>query len=259
MLLPAGLSLESVFGYLDRAGKGFVLDADLWRLLRDFGGTPPAGSVVALVRDLQLRQRFDSVTLPGQLSFREVGTLIFSIGSPEHKAICSAASDAEARSILYLLKYSEPCPRCGMRAQRDADAAGCPSVTCPVCGATFRCYTVMGDFPGFEVSILSPSGSYQLFRVVDAAARAAQNVEVERKMLAAQPGFDICTLSDAFSGLAGERMSFTQEDLRFSLARHGVPVTERELSLLWSRYAPLGTTCVPFPDFVRQLRVGSAY
>ena len=31
------------------------------------------------------------------------------------------------------LRKSEPCPTCGTRAQRDEDAAGCPTVTCPVC------------------------------------------------------------------------------------------------------------------------------
>jgi len=211
------------------------------------------------VRDRQLRHRFDYVAIPGQLSFREIGSLVFPVGSEEHEALCAASSDAEARSILYLLKNSEPCPRCGMRAQRDADAAGCPSVTCPVCGASFRCFAVVGDAPGPEPVGLSPSSSYQLFRLVDTAARAASDVEAERARLAAQPGFDICTLSDAFSSLAGERVSFSIEGLRRALAHHSVHVTEAELGLLWERYAPHGAASVSFPDFVRQLRAGSPY
>ena len=30
----------------------------------------------------------------------------------EHKAMCDAISDDEAKSVLYVLHFSEPCPQC---------------------------------------------------------------------------------------------------------------------------------------------------
>ena len=38
-------------------------------------------------------------------------SLIF-VAIQEHKAMCDATSDEEARSVLYILHFSEPCPQC---------------------------------------------------------------------------------------------------------------------------------------------------
>eukprot|EP00438_Fugacium_kawagutii_P033686 Skav203317 [mRNA] locus=scaffold1007:114717:118200:- [translate_table: standard] len=83
----------------------------------------------------------------GYMSFRDVGKLIFPITSKEHKAMCDATSDDEAKSVLYILHFSEPCPQCGFRIQRDSDSAGCPNVICSHCKAPFRLSNAVGYDP----------------------------------------------------------------------------------------------------------------
>jgi len=263
-LMPGGCPLEPVVGALDVLRKGYVVDTDLWRLVQDFGGTASFGSVSALVHEVQLRRRYDQVVLPGRLSLREVGALVFPVGSREYEAVGSATSDAEAKSMLYLLRYSEPCPGCGVRVQRDADAAGCPSVVCPICGTPFRCFCIMGDAcagdpqdPTGEAP-LSPSTRYRLYRLVSAAARAAHDIEFDRKILSLMQGFDVRALSDIFGHIAGGQLSFAATDLRRVLAEQCVSFSEEELGHVWRRYAPQGGATVAFPDFVRQLKLRAA-
>merc|ERR1719171_3078007 len=96
-----------------------------------------------------------------------------------------ATSDEEAQSQMYILRHTEPCPGCGARTQRDADAAGCPNVTCPVCGSLFRCFTVKGnaDLNDAYNMGLGASTQYQLCRLVEATAASAEENEQLRKRL----------------------------------------------------------------------------
>jgi len=269
MLMPRNCSLEVVFDVLDRSRKGYVSDMDLWQLDQDFGGSAGFGSFCALVHELRLaapRKQRDVLARPGQLSLRDVGLLLFPSDTNEHDAMRSAESDDEAKSILYLLKNSEPCPGCGMRVQRSADAAGCPSVTCPNCGTQFRCFVVVGDLHGhggqidLQLEVLSAAARYQLHRLVAISAHAAEELERDRKELAQQLAYDMCAFSDIFYHISGGFLSFSMSDLRKAFLQQGLPLpTERELRLLWHRYAAQGDVAsaaagVGFSDFSRQLQ-----
>lgn len=259
-LMPADFELEAVFGSLDRFHKGYVADSDLWQLVQDFGGSTPFGCLCTLVHEVQLRRHYEKVVLPGRLSLREVGTLLFKLGTNEYEAMGAAHSDNEAKSILHLLKHSEPCPSCGMRVQRDGDSAGCPTVTCPSCAASFRCHIVVGDAPhtAAQSTPLSVSTQYQLNRLVDVAARAADDLDRDRKKLTTLPGYDVSTLSDIFNHISDGQLSFKIEDLRRTFLVQSIPITEHELNVLWHRFAPSkgehNEGKVTFPDFARQLK-----
>jgi len=257
VLVPKSCPLEAIFVLLDRSRKGYLSDMDLWQFDQDFGGPTPFGSFCSLVCEVRMRRpQQDDFAIPGRLNLRDIGILVFPVGSQEHEAMCAAKSDGEAKSILYLLSHSEPCPTCGMRVQRSADSAGCPNVTCPVCGTSFRCFCVVGDSRSStpEEELLPAASRYQLHRLVSTSAHAADELERDRKKLAHVLAVDMCALSDVFSIIAGGRLSFSPSDLRRAFYQQGVLPAEHELSLLWHRYARHGSTAVTFPDFARQLQ-----
>lgn len=276
-LLPSECTLEAIFVALDRCVKGYVADADLWMLLQDFGAAASFASLCALARETQLRRCYDQDSAPGRLSLRDLAILVLPANSEAFEAVCAAASDSEARSALYLLRHSEACPRCGVRVQRDGDAAGCPNVTCPICNATFHCFCVVGDrdkrwfHQGGEAEMtLTPNGKYQVHRLICTAARIAEDLDLDRRGLARHlPGesCDLAVLSEAFNVLARDRPAaagFSQPDLRRAFAELGLHLAEDELQLLWRRYhAPrpegaASSKLVPFCDFSRQLRPHAA-
>lgn len=261
--MPPGTSLEGIFNMLDRFRKGYLTDTDLWQYTQDFGGTATYAGCVAAIHEVQLHRLPDRVSIPGRLNLRELGSLVLPAGSTEHEAVCAAVSDAEALSILYLLKHSEPCPRCGIRIQRDADSTGCPSVTCPVCRTSFRCFITMGDYSYYENGLAKlPIGvQYSLYRLLDVAAHAAEEVEHARKQISFLPGSDVLGhLSDAFSYIADGRRAFLMGDLRRALFSQDFLPSEQHLGLVWRRYAGprqegiLSGIEVNFSDFLRQLK-----
>jgi len=252
-MLPPGTALEAIFGALDRFGKGYITDTDLWSFGQQFGGQTSFGSLCALVHEVQIRRPRDFNTLASRLSFRELGGLLLKMGTEEHEAMITASSDEEARSISYLLRNSQPCPGCGMRVQRDAECAGCPSVTCSMCGTSFRCFAVLGDVPRYTPP-LSVSVQYHLYRLLDTAASAALELENTRKQLAALPIGDVlCTLSAVFTHMADGRLSMSVPDLRRALANYDIGISDQELGFLRSRYIKKGASEVTFAEFVRQL------
>lgn len=253
MLIPAGIRVESIFDCLDRFQKGYISDTDLWSFCQQFGGSTSFGSLCTLVHEIQLRRPRDYTVISSRLSFRELGSFLLKLGTTEHEVMASSANDDEARSMSYLLQNSEPCPRCGVRIQRDADAAGCPSVTCTMCGTAFRCYTVQSDFPK-RIPPPSVTGQYQVYRLLDEAAKAAVDMESARKQLASNANSDIlCTLSTVFTHIAGGRMSMSIPELRRAFANNDSFVSESEVSMLRHRYLKKDGTDVMFADFVRQL------
>lgn len=261
-LLPPNTCLEAIFATLDRFHKGYVTDTDLCQYSQDFGGTASFAAFASLVHEVLLCRPRDAVAIPGRLTMRELGSLVLPAGSQEQEATLAANSDEELKSILYLLRHSEPCPRCSIRVQRDADSAGCPSVTCPCCGTTFRCFVVVGDFyngAAAENAPLPVAAQYHLFRLLDNATRVADELEQGRKQLQLEGRMangegGIGMLSTAFAHIGDGRLSFLMGDLRRALFSQEILISEQQLGLLWRRYAPRTGAEVNFSDFVRQLK-----
>lgn len=256
-MLPSTMSLEGLFNSLDRMKKGYVTDTDLWRFTQDFGASTLFGSLCALVLELQLRVPSHGPSTPGHLSMRGLAGLIFPVHSKEYEYMLHAANDHDLLSELHLHRYAEPCPGCGVRVQRDADAAGCPNVTCPVCQTSFRCYAIMGDgnLHQWEDHTVPSSVQNNLHKLVDLAASAADDLDTDRKQLAMLPQEDILgALSDAFSFISEGRLSFTVKDLRRAFLDHGILLTHDDLNVLWFRYQPFQFADVSFEDFSHHLK-----
>lgn len=268
-LLPRGCALEAMFSMLDRGHKGYLSDMDLWQFDQDFGGPTSFASFCSLVSEVRLVRQAKQpwqppssdqgadAALPGRLSLRDLGLVIYPSGSQEYDALRAADSDDEAKSILYLLRNSDPCPGCGLRAQRNADAAGCPSVTCPACGTAFRCFSVVRDGVPLSAPQAEPvpaAARHQLHRLLSSAARLADALETDRRRLAQRLTSFGCSLGGVFSAIAGGRSVLGAADLRRALLRCGLQLPEHELGLLWRRYSPPGATAVEPWDFARQLQ-----
>ncbi|CAE7030357.1 unnamed protein product, partial [Symbiodinium sp. CCMP2456] len=80
----------------------------------------------------------------------------------------------------------------------------------------------------------------QLHRTITAAAVAAEELEKDRLRLAQFLGHDITALSDVFSFLAQGRQGFTLPDFRRALTHLQLRASERDLYLIWQRYAQPG-------------------
>jgi len=255
MGLPATMSLEGFFRTLDHFDKGYVTDTSLWRFTQDFGASTPFGSLCSLVHELQLRSRNKSACA-GHLTMCSLGLLLFPMHSKEFEIVMRAGSDQEALSEIHVHKFSEPCPGCSIRVQRDGDSTGCPSVTCPVCNTSFQCHTVMGDgdIRQWEEHRVPHSVQYQLHRLIDIAAVAADELECGRKKLSFLPKQNLMsTLSAAFAHIANDRSSFVMADLRRAFLNAEMVLSEPELAALWRRYQPLHSE-VNFSAFVAQLK-----
>lgn len=252
-LIPADTPLEAIFDTLDRFKKGYIADTDLWAFSQQYGGQLSFSQIGALIREVQLRRTRDFSAMEGRLSFRELGSLVLRAGTAMRDAMETAQTDEEARSISYLLRNSEPCPRCGIRIQRDADCAGCPTVKCSACGASFRCFAVLGDAPRY-IPPLSVSTQYHLHRLIGVAGSTALELEGSRKELSRMPGRDLyCTLSSVFNQVAGGRLCMSLYDLRRAMLHRHLGISEQELSLLGHRYAKKSAVEVSFAEFARQL------
>eukprot|EP00401_Gymnodinium_catenatum_P038937 CAMPEP_0117467516 /NCGR_PEP_ID=MMETSP0784-20121206/5697_1 /TAXON_ID=39447 /ORGANISM="" /LENGTH=743 /DNA_ID=CAMNT_0005261489 /DNA_START=48 /DNA_END=2276 /DNA_ORIENTATION=+ len=250
-MLPT-CAFEEVFSMLDRYGKGYIADTDLWLLTKDFGGQASFSSLVALINEVQLFAPANKLSTPGRLSLRELCLLLEPLGSPLLESIRDCTSDAEAKSVLYIMRNSEPCPSCGIRVQRSADSAGCPNVRCPVCFASFRCHCVVGDLVLPEkrnITTNTASLQYSIFNLVDVAAHQAANFEADRRRLSLLPGYNLSALSDVFTSLAGGHFSLRSSDLRRQLYLIGMSISERALRTLWHRLSPTGGADVSFSDF----------
>mmetsp|Transcript_159270 Transcript_159270/g.511001 ORF Transcript_159270/g.511001 Transcript_159270/m.511001 type:complete len:808 (-) Transcript_159270:227-2650(-) len=269
-LFPPGC-LESAFACLDRSRRGHAALADVRALSEDFGSGMSVADFAGLVREVRLRWSWDdpaasALLIHERLSLRDLGLLLCQAGSQESIAVREAKTDDDARSALYILRFTEPCPRCTARVQRDADAAGCPTVTCPVCRTSFRCFCVVGDSSGdFAVAPLPTASRYQLSRFMGFAVKAAAELEQDRKKLSLLLTYDGYSLSDVFGYFVGAQATLHLADLRRTFFQHGPPLSERALGLLWRRYAPwkAGDSSalegVSLPDFRRQLHPSGSW
>lgn len=231
---------------------------DVRRLCAEFGA--PVSSYVgfcALVQEARLRRppHFEVAALVDRLQLRDVAVLVLPAGGDVQAAVVEAASDNEARSVLYLLRTSDPCPGCGLRAQRNADAAGCPSVMCPACGTHFRCFSIAGDRPDGPKPAMSVASKYQLYRLLTTWTHAAEELEQDRRALSLVLAQELSGLSDVFARMTDGKLTLDKMELRRAFFSQGMVPTEEELQLLWTRYASVrGSKTVTFPDFRRQLQ-----
>jgi len=117
----------------------------------------------------------------------------------------------------------------------------------------------VGDFyngTSAENAPLPVSSQYHLFRLLDTAARIADELEQGRRQLQLTSNGEggLGMLSTAFAYIADARLSFLMGDLRRALFSQDILIPERQLGLLWRRYAPRAGMEINFSDFVRQLK-----
>jgi len=261
---------ESVFDAMDRLKRGSVSCLDMCAFVGDVGEMLSAADFMAILREVRLLWSWDdhasyALLVKECLSLRDLCLLLCPADSPERAAAQGASSDDDLRSALYLLRNSEPCPTCTARVQRDADAAGCPNVTCPICRTTFRCFCVVGDPPvgtfacEFRPTALSMPARVRVSALLRALANVAEDAERERRKLAMLASYDGhgwadgCGLADVFNFFAGTQAGFAFGDLQRAFSQHGRPMLERELRLVWQRYRPSRSGGVSMSDFRRQL------
>lgn len=192
---------------------------------------------------------------------RDLCLLLCPADSPERAAAQGASSDDDLRSALYLLRNSEPCPTCTARVQRDADAAGCPNVTCPICRTTFRCFCVVGDPPvgtfacEFRPTALSMPARVRVSALLRALANVAEDAERERRKLAMLASYDGhgwadgCGLADVFNFFAG-----TQALDNFGRLKRAAPKTCRSEGVRLGFSARAATEKVLLQGPVKQTR-----
>ncbi|CAK8995352.1 Uncharacterized protein SCF082_LOCUS4321 [Durusdinium trenchii] len=261
-LLPTCCTVEEIVTELDTMRAGYVNLSDVRRFMFGFGVTVKYASFTTMVNEIHMRRKIftqhslkGSFMLPDSLDFRDMAVLTLSLTSEACQASMDANSDNEAKSVLYLLRSSEPCPGCGCRVQRSADAAGCPSVTCPVCRTPFKCYHVQGDRPE-PCYPLTSTAKTNLYRLLGGALEAADELERERRELAAFLTHEICGLCDVFTALACGRdsLGFSQLDLRRAFAAQGLPAPTGGWWVMWRRFAAPNSSSVSFLDFKGQLQ-----
>lgn len=225
--LPPGTSLEAVFATLDRFRKGYITDSDICQFCVDFGSTAGFSIFTVLVNEVLLRRPRETVAVPGRLTLRQLGTLVLPMGSQEYEACLAAYTDEELRSILYLL-----------RKPTEQEIRQIELVP--------------------ELSPRNGTGGtqYQLFRLIESAVCAADELETGRKDLQRWSASDgaMGMLSSVFAYIADGRLSFLMGDLRRAMFTHDIAISEEQLGLLWRRYAPRSDAEISFTDFVRQLK-----
>lgn len=235
---------------------------------------------MTLIREVQQSLPPHGRITPGRLSLRELAEVLLPRFDEKgaHRSLRTTQSDDEARSMLYVISFTEPCPGCGARVQRDSDAGGCANVVCPNCMANFRCVTTMGE--GMSngeaqdmnllgvvdkdklrerldqgICAIPASSTWQLCRLLVTAVEAAEESERLRKGLALSTLDSVgCLLTDAFAMLSQGRLCFAHVDLRRCLAECGITPTPNESRLMWHRYAGEEPAGVNFAEFNKQLR-----
>lgn len=240
ILYKCSLVPEAVFALLDRYGKGYIADTDIWQFLHDEGAPANVSfaGVCSLLHELNIKDRMNLAQLVHLLCPAE---------SLEVKNVSRSMSDDETRNVLYMLRYTTPCPQCGMRAQRTVE--GCSSVTCALCYTAFRCSTI--ENARSEDERVSYSTRYLMQRVITQLVDLSQEDERVRKSLHLADS-SATVIMDSFLELSNDRGYFDVNDLRRKMSAHGHFFGEKELDRLRKRYSQEDR--VSFPDFVDQLR-----
>lgn len=252
----ADVLVEVAFDDLRRDRCTFVDDNSLYEFVRGADGEASFYSLATMIREMKHYQVDRVSSSAGRLSLREFAALVYPRQSKELEAIAMTSSDDEARNVIYVTRRSCPCPVCGIRCQRDADCAGCPSIMCPMCGTSFDCFVVVSDREaGYEGSF-SATDAMQLQRFLDFAACTATEQERDRREVWSFTDGGR-QLSEAFRHLAGGCHSISANALQTLFWQHGHTVSDEAFDLFWHRYTgrPIqhNLDAMSFDDFRRQM------
>lgn len=269
------LNVEAAYSLLDRYKKGYISDTDIWQLLHDEGtpGTVSFSAVCALFREHKPKNSGSSASTEsrkkevknlGKLTLAELVHLLCPVESDEVNYISRDMGDDEARNVLYMLRTTTPCPKCGIRTQRTIE--GCPSVTCALCFTSFRC-TKVEDNTGISLHSWHEGKKYHVSRSLRFSIQKAlknmidlcEESERLRKSLSISAGTDTVRtmIMDSFLHLSSEKGFFDVVDVKRKMSEYGLYRSDKELDTLERRYSQ-GKSRISFPDFAEQLRPHSA-
>jgi len=273
-LWQQGINIEATFAFLDRYSKNYIADTDIWQIMHNdttgsgtsgninsnmsmgsMGGEVGKGNlavsfagVCSLFRDIKWR---DSKK-PGQFNLAEIAQFLFPRQSEEWQQTHPNMSDAEAKSVLYIVRSTVACPGCGARTQRTVE--GCPQVTCPCCASVFRCNLIGDDRD--QTFKLTLTQKHRVRQYLKVAVDAAEEQERLRKALAVN-GYTGDSLSsillDAFLLIAQDKGYCTFGDFKKILLQDKPSLRFKDLELLWFRYAR-DKKRIGFVEFASQLR-----
>ena len=129
------VNAEATFDFMDRYGKGYIADTDVWQTLH--AEVPVSFSQICqLFRDLKSPGGGQTKRSQGQMNLAELTQFVFPMQSEEYQHVNVDQNDNETRNVLYVVRSTVTCPGCACRVQRTFE--GCSSVTCPVCHTPFR-------------------------------------------------------------------------------------------------------------------------
>merc|ERR550537_1416638 len=245
---------EVLYGLLDHSDKGFVSNSDFRRLAHSLGIILSFDEVATLIAD------HTDVSTPLDLSLGNLARMAWPHCSAQHQMLGSGTTNADVKSVLYLLKFSVACPGCGSRIQRFG-SEGCPNVRCPICRADFPCGLIVEDGSGIEYDMrprdpaaLSNAHFRALQDFLEISVRNACALEALRRQIAARlwGGSLRDLLCDVFFELTREAEMLTPSVQLGALRAFGV-MTGRQSDLLFDRFDKRGRGFVTVQDFVDEL------
>lgn len=267
---------EACFKVLDRGGKGYITDTDVWQLLSDERRPVAMADAQALVHELVMDRLPEAGTAPGgrpafactRLTLRDVCALVFPRLSAEMRAVRHARDDQDALSELYLMSRTSACPNCKARLQRSAETMCGFSAACVFCGTPLCCAPMAGDrevaalsalgssFP--DTLQLTPDAKVRLFTVLELVSAAAADNLRRRSQLARSPawvGNPTKAATQALWLVADSSGAIWKQDLRSTLVNHGLWSCQEAEQHIWHRAASLynlpSTNTVPLDSLCR--------
>lgn len=249
MLWQNGVNVEAAFGFLDRYGKGYVADTDVWQLMHSessYTNVSFAG-VCTLFRDVKAK----GAPKPGALNLAELTKFLFPRQSEEWLYVEDFMNDSETKNVLYVTRATIACPGCKTRTQRTLE--GCPQVDCPVCGTTFRCNLIGTDKDQeFRLSNLQKA---RIRDLVKTGVEVASEHERLRTILAKTAGHSeslSSVLLDAFMVMSEDKGYLTFSDMKRHLMMHKA-LRLSDVEMLWYRFAR-NKPEIGFVEFAGELR-----
>jgi len=239
-----GLNAEAAFTFLDRYGKGYISDTDIWQILHTDTPVTLSG-VCQLFRELKTES---SKKNPGKLSLAELTRFVFPRQSEEWQHMKNEMDDNEALSVLFVVRSTVSCPGCQSRVQRTIE--GCPSVTCAVCRTAFRCNLIGDDRD--QKFVLSLTQKQMVRDYLKFAIETGEEMEKMRKNLLYEADSLSTVLLDAFLFIADDKGFISFYDFKKALLGWKC-LKESDMQMLWDRFAEERHR-IGFVEFAQQLR-----